>query len=458
MTDISDRPSIALRVRRAASTRRTWDPVLWAIVAAVFAADAALPVARYLTGNPGSWDLGIFTEAVSRYAHLQAPVVPIKHMNLLGDHFSPVIALLAPFFRLFPSPVTLLVGQAVLVAGSVIPVHRAARHVLPASEARLIAASYGLSWGLVNMVWFDFHEVAFAVPLLAASMSAAVRGRWRACVWWAVPLVWVKEDQGFTVAAVGVVLAVVYRRRLGGLLLAAWGVGWSLLATCLIIPGLNAGHTYPYWKDGLHLDALADGWEVKAPTIALMLLVTSGLALRSPLATVAAPALALRIISSNPVYWDMGWHYSATAMPILFVAAADGLRRIRAARIDGTATPLGLWLGSHGSAVVAAVAVAFAFQSPISQLWQPALYRTPRSVQVAARIERLIPDGATVATGLAELAPLAARTRACFWKCAVPPQWILIDQAPAAMLGMYPKARYRVVVHRGGVWLLRQAG
>ena len=41
---------------------------------------------------------------------------------------------------------------------------------------------------------------------------------------------------------------------------------------------------------------------------------------------------------------------------------------------------------------------------------------------------------------------------------AVPPQWILIDQNPATALSMYPKARYRVVVHRGGVWLLRQAG
>ena len=53
------------------------------------------------------------------------------------------------------------------------------------------------------MINFDFHEIAFAVPLLAFSLSALVRGRIRAAVAWALPLVFVKEDQGFTVAAIG---------------------------------------------------------------------------------------------------------------------------------------------------------------------------------------------------------------------------------------------------------------
>ena len=53
------------------------------------------------------------------------------------------------------------------------------------------------------MIDFDFHEIALAVPLLAFSLSALVRGRVRAAALWALPLVFVKEDQGFTVAAIG---------------------------------------------------------------------------------------------------------------------------------------------------------------------------------------------------------------------------------------------------------------
>src|SRR5262249_46369324 len=53
---------------------------------------------------------------------------------------------------------------------------------------------------------FDFHEIAFAIPLLAFSLSALVRRRLRPAVLWALPLVFVKEDQGFTVAAIGLVI------------------------------------------------------------------------------------------------------------------------------------------------------------------------------------------------------------------------------------------------------------
>jgi uncharacterized membrane protein len=174
-------------------------------------------------------------------------VVAIKGhgFNLLGDHFQPIVALIAPFFRFLPSPVTLLVAQALLTAVSVVPVCRAAQVRLGTFAGRSIGAAYAVSWGLQRMINFGFHEVAFAVPLLAFSLSALVRGRLRAAVLWALPLVFVKEDQGFTVAATGLaVLAAAVSARVGdglapraqarmwacgGVLLMAWGLVWSLL-------------------------------------------------------------------------------------------------------------------------------------------------------------------------------------------------------------------------------------
>ena len=44
------------------------------------------------------------------------------------------------------------------------------------------------------------------MPLLAFSLSALARGHTKAAVGWALPLVFVKEDQGFTVAAIGIYL------------------------------------------------------------------------------------------------------------------------------------------------------------------------------------------------------------------------------------------------------------
>jgi len=419
------------------------DRIPWLIALAVFAAYVPISVFRYLRFDPTSWDLGIFTENVKQYAGLHAPVVDVRGagVNLLGDHFHPIVALIAPFFRLFPSPLTLLVAQALLAAVSVVPVSRAAADQLGTGAGRAIGAAYGFSWGLQQLVNFDFHEIAFAVPLLACSLSALVRGRMRAAVWWAMPLVFVKEDQGFTVAGIGIIMAIVYREQIAGVFLAAWGLAWTFLAVSVIIPHLNQAHHYLYWSDGGaispvggHLSAagflsqLVAGSSTKLPTLAMILLPTAFIALRSPLVLAAVPSLALRFVGTNNSYWGTYWHYNATVMPIVFIAAIDAIARIRAARVarEGWAAGQGRagrpgWDGrepgrlgaaaeQHGAAVMLAIAAALAFQFPLSSLWNPQTYTIGPHVAAARAAMARVPDGAQVATDLDLLAPLAVRT------------------------------------------------
>ena len=94
--------------------------------------------------DPGT---SVFEQAVRSYAHLQAPVVDLKGpgFNVLGDHFSPILALLAPVYRLFPSPLTLLIAQAALFAVSTVPVTRAAAGLLGRRCGLALGIAYGLS-------------------------------------------------------------------------------------------------------------------------------------------------------------------------------------------------------------------------------------------------------------------------------------------------------------------------
>src|SRR5271165_5126710 len=129
------------------------DPVTWAVVVAVFGAYLAISLFRLLQLTPTSWDLGIFTEYVKQRANLHAPIVDVRGpgFNLLGDHFQVFVALIGPFFRLFPSPATLLAVQALLTALSVFPVVQAGNALLgpdAAGRARAIGFAYGFSWGL----------------------------------------------------------------------------------------------------------------------------------------------------------------------------------------------------------------------------------------------------------------------------------------------------------------------
>ena len=521
------------------------DPVTWAVAVAAFGAYLAISLFRLLQLTPTSWDLGIFTEYVKQLANLRAPVVDVRGpgFNLLGDHFQVIVALIAPFFRVFPSPATLLVAQALLVAVSVFPVTQAAVALLGRGTGRAIGVAYAFSWGLQQMVDFDFHEVAFAVPLLAFSLSALVRGRTRAAVAWAVPVVFVKEDQGFTVAAIGLLMLLAgawpdatawrgWRGRIrgsvpGGLFLIVWGLAWSLLAIAVIIPHFNAHHRYFYWSDGGVVGAgppfsvtglIRQGfyaWPVKLQTVIMLLLPTAFLALGSPVALVALPSLALRFITTNDSYWGTQWHYSATVMPVLFIAAADTLARWRAAQTeepaaDGArpaagpgppagdpapAAASGAWpvtgfvppasylppAGSmwprlraaatrHGAAMMLAVTVALVFQFPLGNLWHGTTYEIGPHATAADAAMAQVPDGATVQTTLSLLAPLAARTDT-FWigNPGNPlTQYLVFDglnsgyspapaNVPAFIHQLYPKAGYVEIYVRDHVYVFRRA-
>jgi uncharacterized membrane protein len=468
--------------------------VPWLVALAVFIGYGMISVFRYLRLQPTSWDLGIFTEEVKQYAHLSAPIVNIRTAgyNILGDHFSPIVALIAPFFRVFPTPVTLLVAQAGLAAVSVVPVSRAGAEKLGLAAGRVIGAAYGFSWGLQQMVNYDFHEIAFAVPLLALSLSALVRGRFRAAVLWALPLVFVKEDQGFTLAAIGIIMILVYRQRAAGSFLAAWGLAWSLIAIFVIIPHFNPLHVYPYWSmggagslvgghfsvSGL-LSQLVAGSSTKLPTLALILLPTAFIALRSPLALVCVPSIALRFVSVDSSYWGTAWHYNATVMPIVFIAAIDGMARFRdahaatqdAARPARTAT-LAAAAERHGAAAMLAVCAALAFQFPLSQLWTPQTYALGAHVTAATAAMSRVPDGATVATDLDLLAPLAARANT-YWLgnygSNPAAEYVVFDTSstdwqppPKNVLAFVEqlshRARYRQIFAEDGVFVFRRIG
>jgi uncharacterized membrane protein len=432
----------------ATAQRPDWVP--WLIALIVFAAYSVISISYYVRLDPGSPDLAIFTEYVKQYAHLRAPVVDVRTpgLNLLGDHFHPIVALIAPFFRIAPTPVTLLVAQALLVAVSVIPVSRAATAKLGTTAGRVIAVAYGFSWGLQWMIDFDFHELAFAVPLLAFSLSALLRGRTRAAAAWALPLVFVKEDQGFTVAAIGVVILIdAWRARAraarenvpenstpspppktggakAGLFLVLWGIAWSAVSIEVIIPFFNPDHQYDYWQEGgvlggggrnsitVLLTQLAHGYPQKLGTLALILLPVAFLALRSPLILVAVPSILLRFLNTDSSYWGFYYHYNAPLMPIVFIAAIDALSRIQAA----PSTPgqprrsLAVATVRYSPALMLAIAAGLAFWAPLKHLRQPQTYTISQHVRAEDAAMAKVPGGATVEATVTMLASLAART------------------------------------------------
>ncbi|GAB2664601.1 DUF2079 domain-containing protein [Gordonia jinhuaensis] len=383
-----------------AATTRSW--VVAAVCGVVFAAVYLLyVVAEYRRLGYSAWDLGIFTQAVKAYGHLHAPMVPLEgdNVNLMGDHFQPWIAAIGPVYRVFPSPMTLLVVQALLFAVSAVPIARLGVDRFGAPAGILVALSYGLSWGLARALSFDFHEIALAVPLIAFSLVAWCEQRWRACLLYAAPLVFCKEDLGVTVAVIAALVAWRAGRQMyvPAALTAVWGVGWTILATKVIVPAIGAGN-YSYeakFPTSLHdaahsfLVGLADG-DQRGSTAFLLLVITVFLALRSPVALVAVPTLAWRFLSVNFLYWSPGYHYSATLMPIMFVAMIDALSTMRQRGLSSRKL-MGL------CAIALIVAVGLALGGPLRSLLRPQFYAASSQYEAFSRIRSQIPDGASVA-------------------------------------------------------------
>ncbi|MBE1531843.1 DUF2079 domain-containing protein [Actinomadura algeriensis] len=440
-----------------------------ALAGAFFAVYAAVSVSGYRAHGASSWDLGIFEQVVRSYAHLRAPVADLKGPGfvILGDHFSPVLALLGPVYRVLPSPVTLLVVQAALVAWSVLPVTRAATALAGRAAGPAVGAAYGLSWGLQRAVAFDFHEICFAVPLIAFSLEAVLARRWRAALLWALPLPLVKEDLGLTLAAIAVVVALRARSRASWWAagVAAAGAGGCLLTIGLVIPAFNTGGEYAYWE---RLGGESDLWgtlvqdaDTKIRTVLWILVPGTGLlALRSPLLLVLVPTLAWRFAAAELNYWGTDWHYSAILMPVVALALVDALARTR------TSGPS--WLRAYARRLptaVLAASLALCTQLPVARLAHADAYRTSADARDARRALSVIPDGAEVEANVRPISRLTGRCRV-FWygdTQGVVPDYIAYHDPGASAVDMFRRARalhpdveYGVASVAGGYWVLKR--
>ncbi|AUG75073.1 hypothetical protein CFP65_0089 [Kitasatospora sp. MMS16-BH015] len=469
------------------AARRMSGPQLgWAVAGLFFALYALLSVSRHQRMLSAAFDLGIFEQAVRAYAHGQAPIVPLKGpgYDLLGDHFHPVLALLAPAYRLFPTPVTLLLAQAALMALACLPVTRWAHRTAGPVGGLVLGLAFGSSWGIVSAVSFDFHEICFAVPLLAFAAEALAARRWRAAVLWALPLVLVKEDLGLTVAALGGYLLLRSRsgsgrwsrgpkgqpggadgreggsdgqaegpdgqrrlRRLG-LAVLVCGLGATVVEMAVLLPLANPHGVFDYWHQlpgagsgagaggrgedgglpvGRALGLLVRfGWPPVKWLLLLMLAApVAFVGLRSPLLLLCAPTLAWRLLADNEHYWQPGYHYSAILMPILFGALLDSLDRHPQLRSPRTLRRV--------LTACAAFAAVTTLVYPMRELALPSSWQQSAHVRTAHRLLAVVPDGATVAA-TNRLAPILVARAEVSLVCqepgprsATPPAWVVAD-------------------------------
>jgi uncharacterized membrane protein len=330
---------------------------LWLLVLLVAVVYSSLSILRHRHFNSSYLDLGVFDQAIWQYSRFHAPHVSVRSNllteNILGDHFHPILILLAPLYWLTDSVEALLIVQALLFAIAIVPLFLFTQKRLGPVAAYLFALSYAIFWGVQRAVEFDFHEIAFAVPLIALAVYFIDERRWRAYFICLGLLLITKENLSVTVFFFGIYLVAI-RQFKQGLISMGAGAAWFFAAIKIFIPFFiepstmradRAGSFYRYWSYNQFGPAPASALKtiIKNPLLVIRTLLSPGVKLQtywyifhpflflaffSPLFILAIPLIAERFLSENPSFWGTDYHYSAILAPVVVLASVDSLARL----------------------------------------------------------------------------------------------------------------------------------
>ena len=370
-------------------------------------------------------DLGIFVQAFSSALKgslfYETPdVVKIPSGSFLGTHFAPLTFLLVPIYAVRPGPETLLVLQMPFIALGALPIFLIARHVLRnESIALCVAGVYLVNPAIQSLSLFDFHLEAFLPFFLGMALYFLIRRKWRPyCLFLGLSLATI-EFASIMIVAMSVGALVFHRERLKGIfsnpknllgeedrdvliLLSTFVLAFAYFYFSLVASAIFAGtRSAPATLLGGFIPDPAQWLDAGfVPRMIFWLILTANL-LFLPLKVLSrvllvVPWFIVTMITSNPVYYAIGYQYGgAFVAPYLIIALVYALRELGpASKVRGLLasrltviillslimTPLSPWAQGHLTGIV------YEEGLPIATQHDAAIYRIMSLIPLNASI------------------------------------------------------------------------
>lgn len=127
---------------------------------------SAISLWKYNLLKYNALDLAIINQAFYNSIQGNWFHLTIHPGSYLGDHLELIIFLLAPFYKIFPDPRTLLVLQSMILGLSAWPIYLIARQKLSANWSLLISWFFLANPLSHNINLFEFHLLPFAIFFL----------------------------------------------------------------------------------------------------------------------------------------------------------------------------------------------------------------------------------------------------------------------------------------------------
>lgn len=314
---------------------------------------SAWSINRHNNFGTDAVDLAIFDQPIWHWSRFEAPLSSIKYNQLpgahiLGDHFHPILILIAPLYWLWNDVRVLLILQATLVSISAFPIYKIAKILVPHRYFPLaVSFSFLAFFGIQSAIDYDFHETTLAVLPFSLSLLFMVEGKTVPFFTTFILGLLFKEDMPLYYAMVGFILSIRFKKYRLGFIVFGISLIYYFLVTQKIIPAFK-GDRFAYEELDARLgkttfDLIRTSlvtpwvtlWVLITPLIKFKAIVNyfasySFLPLLDPLSlALIIPNFVSRYLTELPQRWILRFQYGAMLSPILAFGAIYSTNQIR---------------------------------------------------------------------------------------------------------------------------------
>jgi len=300
--------------------------------------------------------MSLKTGDYSRFLEMTNPH-GFDQVKRMAVHNDPLLAMIAPLYFIYSGPETLLVLQSILLGLGALVIYAIGEHIFNSNpNKKLISLFFAFSYLLYPPLQltnnFDFHAVALATPFLLILFYFFLKRKYGWCLLFIILSLLAKEQVGLTIAFFSLyVLSQSYFQKKAernnlivfGLTTFFIGVAWFFVSMKIIIPHFRSGLHFALGYFGDFGDSTVSVFLgfIKKPnlvfqyifrkdTIDYLVSLLSPLgfiSLLSPLQLlIAAPELAINILSKSGAMRNIYFHYTAVITPFIFISGLYGFK------------------------------------------------------------------------------------------------------------------------------------
>lgn len=283
------------------------------------------------------WDLSIYANACGNqmFSSLKG------NINLLGDHFEPLMYLLTPLCSVLDPALTLLSVQVLSFYIGAIGIYFVFRSQ---KNSRVISFLFSFAYlqfnYLVGAVYSDFHLISLAIGLIPWFAYAVFKKKYVLAFLVLLCLLGLKENMSLSLVGLGLFL--LFQKKYKESLVSIF-VGLLLFALIMkvIYPHFRGGEETVYFKKYYgHIGSSLGDFSVNAFTNPLLIIKTVFTKLKikylalvfTPFIAVVlykpsflfiiAPSLAINVLSGHHIMVSLQSQYETNVFPVLFVGLA----------------------------------------------------------------------------------------------------------------------------------------